>query len=124
MDAEHPPIVNWSRTARRLRLALSALGVVVIVVWLAFGLAGDGFRLSRLAELAGVAILLALVLEAVIVGGAALRGMFVAGSRGDRLARPDVALFPPQLLRGRGGGAGTEELTDRSAHDGDAPAAD
>lgn len=97
-----PSIVDWMRTARRMRLVLSTLGALVVIGWLGLGLVTDaGFRPRLLAELAGIAVLLAFLAEIVVVGGAALRGMLRAGERGDRLAGDDVSLLPPQLRRRR-----------------------
>lgn len=124
MDVERTPIVNWSRTARRLRFALFTLGGLVILAWLAFALAGDGLRVTRLAELVGVALLVALFIEFVIVGGAAVRGMLLAGERGDRLARHDVALLPPQLLRRRSSRTPTDDRFGGREHDADGPVPD
>lgn len=102
-DAPVPPIIDWRRTAHRLRRVLVAIGVAVVGVWVALGIAGDGFGLARLAELAGVGLLVAFVAEVVVVGGSAVRGMLAAGDRGDRLASSDVSLLPPQLTRRRRG---------------------
>lgn len=96
-----PPIVDWGRTARRLRTTLAAILAVVVVSWLVVGLLGDGPRLGTLAELVGFGLLAAFVAEVVLVGGSAVRGMLTAGSRGERLASPDVTLLPPQLDRRR-----------------------
>jgi hypothetical protein len=96
-----PPlgIVDWSRTARRLRRQLGVIAALVVVAWLALGIEGDGPTLRSLAELSGLGVLAAIVAEIVVVGGAALRGMLAAGARGDRLASADVALLPPQVRR-------------------------
>jgi len=100
-----PPVVDWHRTARRLRTVLAAIGVAVAVLWVAIGVARDGPSARLLAELAGLGLMGAFVVEVVVVGGAAVRGMLAAGERGDRLARGDVSLLPPQVGRRlRGGG--------------------
>lgn len=95
----HEPIVAWERTARRMRLLLSLLAVVVTIVWVTAGVLGSGFSLRLLAELVGFGVLAAIAGEVVVVGGSALRGMLAAGARGDRLASPDVSLLPPQVTR-------------------------
>lgn len=95
----HVPLVDWARTARRLRLMLFGLGVLVIVSWLILGALHGDLRPRTLAELVGLAVLLAIALEIVVVGGAAIRGLLAAGARGDRLAADDVSLLPPQLAR-------------------------
>lgn len=97
-----PSVVDFGRTARRLRWSLSVLGVAVLVAWLAIGLAGgSGLRLRLLGELVGWALLAGFVVEVVVVGGSAIAGMLRAGERGDRLAGSDVSLVPPQLRRRR-----------------------
>jgi hypothetical protein len=97
--AEAPPIVDWRRTARRLRAVLLAIALVVVVAWVVDGVLGDGFALRRLAEFAGLGVLVAFAAEVVIVGGSAVRGLLRAGERGQRLASGDVGLLPPQLQR-------------------------
>jgi hypothetical protein len=96
-----PPlgIVDWHRTARRLRRQLAVILVVVAVAWLVLGIRSGGPTLRTLAELTGLGVLAAVAAEIVVVGGAALRGMLAAGARGDRLASSDVALLPPQVRR-------------------------
>jgi len=93
------PIVDWSRTARRLRLSFSVLGGVVTIVFAIASLNAGAADWPLLGELVGLALLTAFVVEVVVVGGSALRGMLAAGARGERLARDDVSLIPPQLLR-------------------------
>jgi hypothetical protein len=94
-----PGIVDWHRTGRRLRRQAVVLVGLVVVAWLALGVAGDGLELRSLAELFGLGVLLAIAGEVVIVGGAALGGMINAGERGDRLSSSDVSLLPPQVTR-------------------------
>jgi hypothetical protein len=96
-----PPlgIVDWHLTARRLRRQLAVILIVVAVAWLVLGIRSGGPTLRSLAELTGLGVLAAVAAEIVVVGGAALRGMFAAGARGDRLASSDVALLPPQVRR-------------------------
>lgn len=109
-DPEHreharPPIVDWGSTARRLRWQLALVAVGIVVVWLVVGIARGSLTMALLGEVAGFGVLIAIVLEVVIVGGAALRGMLRAGERGDRLSSPDVSLLPPQVtcwMRRRG----------------------
>jgi hypothetical protein len=100
-----PPIVDWHRTARRLRAILVVIALVVVAAWVVDGVRGDGFALRRLGEFAGLGLLVAVVAEVVVVGGSAVRGLFLAGQRGHRLAGGDVGLLPPQLQR-RGRRAG------------------
>ena len=96
-----PPVVDWSRTARRLRGVLTGIGAVVVATWLGLGFGTGELSLGALGELVGIGMLVAFVLEAIIVGGSALRGLLAAGARGDRLASGDVSLLPPQLTRRR-----------------------
>ncbi len=100
-DEPVPPIVDWRRTAHRLRRVLLVIATGVVTIWVGLGIAGDGFGLARLGELAGLGLLVAFVAEVVVVGGSAVRGMLKAGERGDRLASADVSLLPPQLTRRR-----------------------
>jgi hypothetical protein len=99
-NAEPPPVVDFRRTARRLRTGLLVVGGIVLAAWGAFALDG-GASLRELAELAGLGLLGTFVVEVVVVGGAAFRGLLAAGERGDRLATGDVSLLPPQLTRRR-----------------------
>jgi len=90
-------IVDWSRTARRLRRsALVAVGVGAVGWIVSAVTAGPG-----VGTWLGVALGLVFVAELVIVGGSALRGMLRAGDRGERLAGSDVGLLPPRLGRRR-----------------------
>jgi hypothetical protein len=97
------PLVDWVRTARRLRTTLGIILGSILVGWLATGILGDGLHLARLGELVGLGLLVAFVAEVVVVGGSAIRGLLAAGARGERLAGEDVALLPPQLTRRRRG---------------------
>lgn len=91
-------IVDFRRTARRLRTGAVVVSVLVLSGWGVLATrAGASPRV--LAELAGLGVLALLVLEVLVVGGAALRGLLAAGDRGDRLAAGDVSLVPPQLTR-------------------------
>jgi hypothetical protein len=96
-----PPVVDFPRTLRRLGTSLSVIGGVVVVTWLVLGAVGDGWRLALLAELFGFGLVVAFLVEVVVVGGSAIRGMLAAGERGDRLASGDVTLLPPQAGRRR-----------------------
>lgn len=101
------PLVDHAAVGRRLRRWLVLLAVAVPAVWLIGGLATGGPRPARLAELAGAALLLSILVEAVVVGGAAVSGALRAGARGERLSSADVRLLPPQLgLRSRRGRTG------------------
>ena len=101
-SSETSPLIDWGRTGRRLRRVVLVLAVVVIVGWVAIGITSDGgFRLRVLGEMTGLALLVAIAAEIVIVGSVALTGMLRAGERGERLAGSDVSLLPPQARRGR-----------------------
>ena len=101
MTDTHDPgavgLVDWGRTGRRVRTGVLVLGVVVLAAWVALSLAGGGFDLGTLGGLVGLAFLALFVLELVVVGGAALRGMLRAGERGERLASGGVGLLPPRM---------------------------
>lgn len=93
-------LVDHARIGRRLRRWLALLGAATVAAWVIGGLLGDGPTLAGLGALAGVAVLLALLVEVFVVGGAAVAAALRAGERGDRLASSDVTLLPPQV-RGR-----------------------
>lgn len=99
--AELPPIVDWRRTARRLRTSLLLIGALVVAGWLVGGLVAGGWSPRQLFELVGFGLLASFVVEVVVVGGSAARGLLAAGERGERLARGDVSLLPPQVTRRR-----------------------
>ena len=90
-------ILDHARIARRLRRWLVLLLIATLAAWLIGGLVGDGPTLRGLTGLLGVAVLLALFVEIVVVGGAAVAGALRAGARGHRLAASDVTLLPPQV---------------------------
>jgi hypothetical protein len=92
-------LVDHAVIGRRLRRSLLLLGGATIVAWLIGGALAGGPTLARLAELLGVAVLLSLLIEVVIVGGAAVSAALRAGARGERLSADDVRLVPPQLRR-------------------------
>jgi hypothetical protein len=93
--------VDFPRTLRRLRWSLSTIAGLVVLAWAVLGAVGDGWSLRLLAELLGLGVLASFGVEVVVVGGSAARGLLDAGARGDRLARRDVSLLPPQLARRR-----------------------
>lgn len=76
--------------------------MLAVVAWLVVGFASGGPDLSDLGGFVGIALGGMFVVELFVVGGAALRAMLRAGERGDRLARGDVGLLPPQLSRRSG----------------------
>ncbi len=105
-DHDGSGIVDWSRTARRLRRPLFGLFGTVVAVFAVLSAARGQVDPLVFAELVGVALLAAFAIEVVVVGGAALRGMLAAGERGERLASQDVGLLPPQVLRRARGQSG------------------
>lgn len=100
-DDHHDPgavgLVDWGRTGRRVRTSVVVLSAGVLVVWLVLSLAGGGFDRSTLGGLVGLAVAGLFVIELVVVGGAALRGMLRAGERGERLSSRGVGLLPPRI---------------------------
>lgn len=105
-DAPAPqpvPVVDFARTLRRLRTSLLIVAGAVVLGWTVLGAVGDGWSLRLLAELVGFGLLASFVVEFVVVGGSAARGLLRAGERGDRLAAADVSILPPQLTRRRQG---------------------
>jgi branched-subunit amino acid transport protein len=97
-------LVDHARLGRRLRRWLTFLAVATFAAWLIGGLVGEGPTLRGLAGLIGVAVLLALLVEVLVVGGAAVGAALRAGAQGERLSAADVALVPPQLRRRRARG--------------------
>lgn len=94
-------LVNWRRTARRIRRAAVIIGTGTLLAWLIVGFAAGGPELADLGAYAFGGVAAMLIVEFVVVGGSALRGMLRAGERGERLASGDVMLVPPQLRRKR-----------------------
>jgi len=94
-------LVDWRRTALRVRRSVVVLGVLVLVGWLVTGLLGDGLRLAALGGWVGLGMAVLFVVEVVVVGGAAVRGMLRAGAEGERLAGSDVGLLPTRRRRQR-----------------------
>lgn len=90
-------LVDWGRTGRRVRASVLVLTALVLLAWVVVSLAGDGFDLATLGGLVGLAFIVLFVVELVVVGGAALRGMLRAGERGERLSSEGVGLFPPRM---------------------------
>ena len=90
-------LVDWGRTGRRVRASVLVLTGLVLLVWVVRSLAGDGFDPRTLGGLVGLAFVVLFVVELVVVGGAALRGMLRAGARGERLSSQGVGLFPPRM---------------------------
>lgn len=97
MSEEQPGLVDWRRTGTRMRSSVLVLGALVMTAWVVLGLVGDGFDLGTLGGLLGLALAVLFVVELVVVGGAALRGMLRAGERGERLASRGVGLLPPRM---------------------------
>jgi hypothetical protein len=94
-------VVDWSSTARRLRRSLATIAVLVLVGWLVLGAVAGALDVRLLAELVGLGLLASFLVEVVVVGGGAVRGMLQAGERGERLSGGDVSLLPPQVTRRR-----------------------
>lgn len=92
-------LIDWTRTARRLRRVLTGLALLVLATFVLLSVVRGEASSALLAELVGLALLVAFAIEVVVVGGSALRGLLTAGERGERLASADVGLLPPQVLR-------------------------
>ncbi len=88
------PIIDWTRTARRMVRSIVVLQLIAVMAWIVTSLAGDGFDLGVLAGFVGLALLATFAAEVFIVGGSALKGMYRAGLAGDRLSSSDVGLLP------------------------------
>lgn len=93
----HSPVVDFTRAARRVRTSAAVLGGLALAGWVVTGLVGGGLDVGDLGAWGGLALVGMFVVEVVVVGGSALRGMLRAGDRGERLAGGDVGLLPPQL---------------------------
>ena len=100
-------LVDFARAARRIRSSAVTLGTLALVGWVVTGLVTDGVAVADLGAWVGLVLLGMFLVELVVVGGSALRGMLRAGDRGERLAGDDVGLLPPQLTRRTGRDAGT-----------------
>lgn len=90
-------LVDWGRAGRRVRASVLVLAAGVLLAWVVLSLVGDGFEARTLGGLLGLAFAVLFVVELVVVGGAALRGMLRAGERGERLASRGVGLLPPRI---------------------------
>lgn len=93
------PLVDYAGTARRVRRSAVRIGAAVAVAWVVVALVSRTPRLDVLAGLVLVGLAVMFVVEVVVVGGSAMKGLLRAGERGERLASDDVAIVPPQLLR-------------------------
>lgn len=100
-EEQHDPgavgLVDWGRTGRRVRASVLLLTAAVLLGWIVVSLVGDGFDLGTLGGLVGLAFVVLFVVELVVVGGAALRGMLRAGERGERLSSEGVGIVPPRM---------------------------
>lgn len=96
-----PQLVDWSLIGRRLRWTAVTLLAAAIGSWVLVGALGSGLRLADVWGYVGLAFVGMFVVEVVVVGGSAVRGLLRAGERGERLAGDDVGLLPPQLGRRR-----------------------
>lgn len=92
-------LVDFRATAWRMRRSAVVIGALVIAAWAVTGVVRGGLRLADLAAFALPGLAVMFLVEVVVVGGSALRGMLRAGERGERLSSDDVALVPPQLRR-------------------------
>lgn len=102
-------LVDWRRAGRRMRTSVLVLAAAVLVAWVVVSLLGGGFEAATLGGLVGLAVAVLFVIEVVVVGGAALRGMLRAGERGERLASRGVGLLPPRITAPSSRGDGPDE---------------
>lgn len=93
----HHGLVDYIRTARRMRTSAMVLGAVGLAGWLATGIMAGDLTVRALGTWLAMVVLGMFIVEVVVVGGSALRGMLRAGAQGERLAGGDVGLLPPQL---------------------------
>lgn len=70
-----PAIVDFPRAARRIRASAIVLGSSALVGWLVAGLVTGGPDPADLGGWAGAALFGMFLVEVVVVGGSALRGM-------------------------------------------------
>lgn len=98
-DPRPAPLVDFARAARRVRTSAVVLGALAVAGWLVVGLLRGGPDPADLGAWGGAALVGMFLVEVVVVGGSALRGMLRAGDRGERLAGGDVGILPPQLTR-------------------------
>jgi len=89
-------VIDWRRVAIRIFGIGVACVVGAPVAWLV-GRALGGER--SIVGWFGFGLLAFVFLSAVVVASSALRAMFRIGEAGERLARPDVGITPPQLRR-------------------------
>jgi hypothetical protein len=99
--AEREPgsIMDWERTGHRIRRSALVIGMLVLVVWIVTGLAGDGITLPALGSWVGVGLGAMVFTELVVVGTAAMQAERRAARHGERLSRSDVGLLPPRRRR-------------------------
>lgn len=102
-----PRLVDWGTVGRRLRLTAVILLGLAVAAWVLVGALRGRVHPADLWDYLGLALVGMFVAELVVVGGSAIGGLLRAGERGERLAREDVGMLPPQLLRRR---AGTEDV--------------
>ncbi len=100
-DLDEAPVVlvEWEATARRVRRSSLVLLTMAVVAWVVASVATGGWRVGVLGNLLGLALGAMFVVELVVVGGSAVRGLLRAGDRGERLSSHDVGLFPPRRRR-------------------------
>jgi hypothetical protein len=94
-------LVDWRRTGQRIRRSAVLISAAAVLAWLVVGFVTGRPRVGDLGTYVFFAIAAMIVVEFVVVGGSALRGMLRAGERGERLASGDVMLLPPQVRRKR-----------------------
>ncbi len=97
----HEPLrlVDWEATAHRLRRSSLVLLGFGLVAWVVTSAVDGQWTRAGLGNWLGLALLAMFVVEVVVVGGSAVRGLLRAGDAGERLSHGDVGLLPPARRR-------------------------
>lgn len=94
-----PRLVDWQATGRRLARSTMAVALVTVTAWVVAAVARGSWSLASVPDWLGLGLLVLFVVEVVVVGGSAVRGLLRAGEHGERLSGPDVGLVPPRRRR-------------------------
>lgn len=97
-----PPLVDWAETARRVWRSTAVLLAAAVLWWVVHAAVVGAWSWRYLGNWLGLALAAIFLMELLVVGGSALRGMLRAGERGERLSGPDVGILPPVRRRRQG----------------------